>query len=100
MSERNDTEHTRKRLRTSPEDWTGAGEDIGLYLKRRGTNLSNPPGPDDNAFAVYLGKVPDHWGPEVAGKHVVGITHFWTWQVVALELYDSVEAMRQVWQLD
>ena len=47
-----------------------------------------------------LGKVPDHWGPEVAGKHVVGITHFWTWQVVALELYDSVEAMRQVWQLD
>jgi hypothetical protein len=77
-----------KRQPTGPDDF-GDETTVGLHLKRRGVNLGNA-SDADSPFGRYLGLHDD--GYVVLATGLFNVSH--------IETFDSLEELKEDWQLD
>lgn len=78
---------TRRRL-FNKNDW-GDAQTVGVNLKRSGLSFHEL---QEDDFGIFLGEHPDGW--------VVGLIDVEGSRLTAAEVFPSLEALKQAWELD
>lgn len=73
-----------------------------LNLRRFDTDISLPQHKIEKNFGVYLGQhyIATESAPERLNGFVVGIKHIFTWKIVDLLVYPTLDELKAEWELD
>lgn len=82
--------HAPERKRTSRQDFTE--RDRPLHVRRLDADYSHPCHVSKDSFGTYMGKM--------KGYYVVGIKNFASWEIESLELFETLDELKEKWELD